>query len=345
MRPDAARPFSDDIAIDLGTASTLVHVAGRGILIDEPSVVAASRRRGAREILAAGADALRLAEEAPEPVTLIRPLRDGVVADFAATGELLRRFLRRARTMLGFRPPCVLIAVPAGATPLEKHAVASAARDAGARRVFLAPEPVAAALGAGLAIERPHATMVADIGAGTANAAVFCAGRLIDARSARGGGDAMDAAIVRHVRRTHGLAISEADAERIKIETGAALSGENGREIEFVLRGHAAGGGELTRAVLTPAGAAAALEPPLGDLAAFIEDALDALPPRIRAGVAQGGICLTGGGALYGPLAGILSRRLAVRFFLAADPLRAVITGAAVLLARREVGTAFLSEA
>ena len=194
--------FSDDIAIDLGTANTLVHVVGRGIIIDEPSVVAVQVRGGQREVLAVGLQAKAMQGNTPEPVEIVRPMRDGVIADFIATEEMLRQFIQRAKSMLGFRRPRILICVPAGATPVERRAVYETAVSAGARKAYLIEEPVAASLGAGLPIDGPPAFMVVDIGGGTTDIAVLSKGNVVQARSLRVAGNAMDEAIMRHVRRS-----------------------------------------------------------------------------------------------------------------------------------------------
>ena len=207
MLTGVTRAFSDDIAIDLGTANTLVHVVGRGIIIDEPSVVAVQVRGGQREVLAVGMRAKAMQGKTPEPVEILRPMRDGVIADFLATEEMLRQFISRAKTMLGFRRPRILICVPAGATPVERRAVYETALSAGASKVFLIEEPVAASLGAGLPIDSASAFMVVDIGGGTTDIAVLSAGKVVQARSLRVAGNAMDEAIMRHVRRKHGLNI------------------------------------------------------------------------------------------------------------------------------------------
>jgi rod shape-determining protein MreB len=229
MLSGVSRAFSDDIAIDLGTANTLVHVVGRGIIIDEPSVVAVQVRGGQREMLAVGLKAKTMLGRTPEPIELIRPMRDGVIADFIATEEMLRQFIQRAKTMLGFRRPRILICVPAGATPVERRAVYETAVQAGARKVYMIEEPVAASLGAGLPIDAPTAFMVVDIGGGTTDIAVLAGGNVIQARSLKVAGNAMDEAIMRYVRRRHHLVIGEANAgahqDRGRHGAGAARTG------------------------------------------------------------------------------------------------------------------------
>jgi rod shape-determining protein MreB and related proteins len=325
--------FSDDIAIDLGTANTLVHVVGRGVIIDEPSVVAVVARGGTREVLAVGlkAKAMQM-RRPPEPVEIIRPMRDGVIADFIATEEMLRQFITRAKTMLGFRRPRILICVPAGATPVERRAVYETALSAGARRVYMLEEPVAAALGAGLPIDGPAAFMVVDIGGGTTDIAVLAEGNVVQARSLRVAGNAMDEAIIRHVRRKHHLVIGENSAERIKIEAGAALAQPNGREVEIHIKGRDLRQGEPKEIVLTPVDMAAALAQPVAEMGEFICRALEDLPPQVAQQVTSQPIVLTGGGALLDHLDIALERIVGARFAVPATPMHCVIRGSAAVL-------------
>jgi rod shape-determining protein MreB len=324
--------FSDDIAIDLGTANTLVHVAGRGIIIDEPSAVAVRSHRTSREILAVGRKAKLLIGRAPESIELVRPLRDGVIADFLATEEMLRQFIKRAKTMLGFRRPRILICVPAGATPVERRAVYDTAMSVGARKVYMIAEPVAASLGAGLPIDEPGGSMVVDIGGGTADIAVLSGGSIVAARTLRCAGNAMDEAIIRYVRRTHNLLIGEANAERIKIEAGTAQASSNGRA-EVHIRGRDLRKGWAKSAVLTPRDIAEALSEPVDALADFAQRALEELPPDVVSDITRRGIHLTGGGALLDKLDLALTRRVGVKFHVQQNPMHCVVKGSAAVLA------------
>jgi rod shape-determining protein MreB len=324
--------FSDDIAIDLGTANTLVHVAGRGIIIDEPSAVAVRAHRTSREILAVGRKAKTLIGRAPESIELVRPLRDGVIADFIATEEMLRQFIKRAKTMLGFRRPRILICVPAGATPVERRAVYDTAMSVGARKVYMIAEPVAASLGAGLPIDDPGGSMVVDIGGGTADIAVLSGGSIVAARTLRCAGNAMDEAIIRYVRRKHNLLIGEANAERIKIEAGTAQAGANGRA-EVHIRGRDLRMGWAKSAVLTPRDIAEALTEPVEALADFVQRALEELPPDVVSDITRRGIHLTGGGALLDKLDLALTRRVGVKFHVQQNPMHCVVKGSAAVLA------------
>ena len=333
MRLDVGSAFSDDIAIDLGTANTLVHVVGRGIIIDEPSVVAIRNGANGREVLAVGQKAKMMLGRTPENIQTIRPMRDGVIADFVATEEMLRQFIGRTKTMLGFRRPRILISVPAGATPVERRAVYETAVSAGARKVYIIEEPVAAAIGAGLAVEEPEACMVVDIGGGTTDVAVLSLGGVIDARSLRCAGNAMDEAIIRHVRREHQLLIGEANAERIKIEAGSAWAGADGRGSEIHIRGRDLRMGRPKSIVLGSQDIAEALDKPLEELSEFLQRTLEGLPPEVATDICDRGICLTGGGALLDKLDEELERRIGVKFVRPENPLHCVVKGSAMVLA------------
>jgi rod shape-determining protein MreB and related proteins len=333
-----AGAFTDDFAIDLGTANTLVHVVGRGVIIDEPSVVAVVTRNGSREVLAVGLRAKTIVKrKPPERVELIRPMRDGVIADFIATEEMLRQFIARAKSMLGFRRPRILVCVPAGATPVERRAVYETAMSAGARRVYLLEEPVAAALGAGLPIDNPTAFMVVDIGGGTTDIAVLSEGNVVQARSLRVAGNAMDEAIMRHVRRKHGLVIGEGDAERIKIEAGTALAQPNGRQVEIRIKGRDLRLGEPKEVVLTSTDLAEALAAPIEAIAEFVRRALEDLPRPESADIERQAIVLTGGGALLDRLDRALEQSVGVKFHIPLTPMHCVIRGSAAVLESLEL--------
>jgi rod shape-determining protein MreB len=327
------RAFSDDIAIDLGTANTLVYVVGRGIIIDEPSVVAVkTRSNGAPEVLAVGLRAKQMVGRPADGLVAIRPVRDGVIADFLATEALLRQFIRRAKSMLGFRRPRILICVPAGATPLERRAVFETAVSAGSRKVYLIEEPVAACIGAGLPIDEPTASMVVDIGGGTTDVATLSLGGVVQARSIRVAGNAMDEAISRYVRRRHGLLIGEANAERIKIEAGTAVLQPNGQHTEIHIRGRDVREGKPTTAVLGPPDIAEALNQPIDDIADFVQRAIEDLPPELSCDIIARGVYLTGGGAMLHKLDAELTRRVGVKFIRVETPLHSVIKGSAEVL-------------
>lgn len=324
--------FSDDIAIDLGTVNTLVHVVGRGIILDEPSAVAMSNSGGRREVLAVGLKAKGTQGRSPENIEVIRPLRDGVIADFVATEVMLKSFIKRAKTMLGFRRPRILICVPAGATPVERRAVYETAVAAGSRRVYLLDEPIAAALGAGLPVDEPIGSMVIDIGGGTTDIGVLSLGGVLQARSLRCAGNAMDDAIIRYIRRKHQLLIGEVNAERIKIEAGSALAGGDGRSLDIHIRGRDLRQGRPKSIVLGPADIAEALDGPIELIAEFIQRALEDLPPEVSADVCSRGICLTGGGSMLDGLDQELEARVGVEFIRPENPMHCVVRGSALVL-------------
>lgn len=324
--------FSDDIAIDLGTANTLVSVVGRGIIIDEPSVVALKTSHGTRELLAVGVKAKQMLGRTPEGIETIRPLREGVIADFLATEELLRQFIRRAKSKSGFRRPRILISVPAGATPVERRAVYETALSAGARQVFLVEEPVAAAIGAGLPIDEATGSMVLDIGGGTADIAVVSLGGIVLARSIKVAGNAFDEAIIRYVRREHQLLIGEANAERIKIEAGTASSTPNGRVAEIHIMGRDIKLGRPKTIVLTPQHIAEALTDPIERIAEFVQRALEELAPELAHDICERGVAITGGGALLDSIDSELERRVGVKFVIPEAPLQCVVRGSARMM-------------
>ncbi|MET0431455.1 MAG: rod shape-determining protein [Hyphomicrobium sp.] len=324
--------LSDSIAIDLGTANTLVYVAGRGIVLNEPSVVAVRTKGGVREVLAVGEKAKQMLGRTPESIETIRPLRDGVIADFVATEEMLRHFIGRTKSMVEFIRPRILICVPAGATPVERRAVYETAMLAGARKVYLVEEPVAAAIGAGLPIDEPRGSMVVDIGGGTTDVAVLSLGGVVQASSIRCGGNAMDEAIIRYVRRRHQLLIGESNAERIKIEAGSASRIVNGESAEIFIRGREIREGKAKTVVLVPQDIAEALEAPIEKIAEFIQHTIEDLPAEISTDICERGIHLTGGGAKLAKLDQELERRIGVKVHLPELPEQCVIAGSAAIL-------------
>ena len=333
MRKTVGGVFSDDIAIDLGTANTLVHVAGRGIIIDEPSVVAVRAKDVPRHVIAVGEAALTLKARSPDPIDLVRPMRDGVIADFIATEEMLRSFITRAKSRFGFRRPRILICVPAAATAVERRAVFETARAAGARRVYLVEEPVAAAIGAGIEIDDEEVTMILDIGGGTSDIAVLSRGEIIHTASLKVAGNAFDEAIRRYVRRAHQLSIGVASAERIKIEAGAAGARANGRVAEAHIRGRDVVRRRMKSVVLRPHDVGAALEGPIANMAELVRRALEDLSDEVRAEIGKRGVVMTGGGALLHGLDSELTRQLGIPFKVAPQPMQCVVIGTATILA------------
>ena len=328
-----ARAFSDDIAIDLGTANTLVHVVGRGVIIDEPSVVAVLARGTSRDVLAVGLRAKAMqTRPPPEPVEVLRPCATVSSPTSSPPRRCCASSSPAPRPCWASAGPASSSACPAGATPVERRAVYETAMQAGARQVYLLEEPVAAALGAGLPVDGRRAFLVVDIGGSAADIAVLSEGNVVQARSLRVAGNAMDEAITRHVRRKHQLVIGEANAERIKIEAGTALAAPNGRQVEVHIKGRDLREGRMKSAVLTEVDMAEALSRPVAEIADFIERAIEDLPPAIAAEVTGQQIALTGGGALLDRLDAALARRLGLRFKVPETPMHCVIRGSAAVL-------------
>ena len=319
--------FSDDLAIDLGTANTLVYVPGRGIVIDEPSVVAIRSQNGTRQVIAVGERAKVMVGRTPEGIETIQPMRDGVIADFIATEAMLRYFIARAKSTFGFRRPRIVICVPAGATPVERRAVYQTAMSSGARKAYLIEEPVAAAIGAGLPVQEPTGSMVVDIGGGTTDIAVLSLGGVLEAKSIRCAGHAMDDAIIRFVRCEHALLIGEVNAEKIKIEAGTAVEAANGHELDIRISGRDIRTGRPKVILLGPPDIARALAEPVGRIADAIERTLERLPAEVATDIAEHGICLSGGGALLDGIDVELGRRTGARFIVPDDPMHCVIRG------------------
>lgn len=326
------RFFSDDIAIDLGTANTLVYVVDRGIIIDEPSAVALRSVSGMREIIAVGRRAWEMEGRTPENIETLRPMRDGVIADFIATEEMLRQFIQRAKSSTGFRRPRILICVPAGATPVERRAVFETAVSAGARKVFLIEEPVAAAIGAGMPVDRPMGSMVVDIGGGTTDIAVLSLSGVLLARSLRCAGNAMDEAIIRYVRRQHQLLIGERSAERIKTDAGSVAPIGPDRGVEIHIRGRDVRLGRAKSVMLTSADIAEALAGPVDDIIEFLQRTLEDLPPDIASDVCEQGVKLTGGGAQLHGLAPLVADRIGLPVSVPDNPMHSVLLGSARVL-------------
>jgi rod shape-determining protein MreB and related proteins len=335
--------FSDDIAIDLGTANTLVHVPGRGIVIDEPSVVAIQTRNASRQVIAVGERAKLMVGRTPDG---IKPMRDGVIADFVATEAMLRHFIGRAKSAFGFRRPRIIICVPAGATPVERRAVYETAVSAGGRKVYLIEEPVAAALGAGLPVKEPTGSMVVDIGGGTTDIAVLSLGGVLEAKSIKTAGHKMDEHIIRFIRREHQLLVGEGNAERIKIEVGTADAkvdtNVNGSAVEIRISGRDLRNGRTKSIILGPPDIARALDSPIEDIAEAIQRTLERLPPEVASDIAERGICLTGGGALLRSLDAELQRRTGSKFFIADNPTQCVIKGTGLVLEKLSEHEAFV---
>ncbi len=321
--------FSNDLSIDLGTANTLIYVRGQGIVLDEPSVVAIRQERGpggAKTIAAVGNDAKRMLGRTPGHITAIRPLKDGVIADFTVTEKMLQHFIHKVHENRFMRPsPRVLVCVPCGSTQVERRAIRESAAGAGAREVYLIEEPMAAAIGAGMPVSEANGSMVLDIGGGTTEVAVISLNGIVYSASVRIGGDRFDEAVINYVRRNYGSLIGEATAERIKHEIGSAYPGNEVREIE--VRGRNLAEGVPRSFSLNSNEILEALQEPLSGIVSAVKTALEQTPPELGADVAERGMVLTGGGALLRDLDRLLMEETGLPVIIAEDPLTCVARG------------------
>jgi rod shape-determining protein MreB len=320
--------FSNDLSIDLGTANTLIYMRGKGIVLNEPSVVAIRQDRGGgtRSIEAVGQEAKRMLGRTPENITAIRPMKDGVIADFTTTEKMLQFFIRKVHQSRLLRPsPRVLICVPVGATQVERRAIRESATGAGARKTFLMEEPLAAAIGAGLPIDEAQGSMVLDIGGGTSEVAVISLNGIVYSASVRIGGDKFDDAIISYVRRNYGVLIGEATAERVKHEIGTAYPGKELLEIE--VKGRNLSEGVPRSFTLNSNEILEALQEPLFGIVSSVKTALEQTPPELGADVAERGIVLTGGGALLRDLDRLIMEETGIPVVIAEDPLTCVARG------------------
>lgn len=324
--------FSTDLAIDLGTANTLIYVPNRGIVLNEPSVVAIRQSGSHRTVAAVGIEAKKMLGRNPGNISVVRPLKDGVIADFQITEEMLRVFMRKVVPDSIFqRSPRVVVAVPCKSTSVEKRAIREAAINAGAREIKIMEEPMAAAIGAGLPVEQACGTMIVDIGGGTTEIAVISLSGCVYSESLRIGGDLFDDCIVSHVRRHHGCLIGESTAERIKIEIGSALPTSDVREIE--VRGRHLAEGVPRSFVVNSEEIWQAFEDPLASIVNEVKLALEQTPSELSADIVERGIVLTGGGSLLRDLDALLSRETSLPVIRADDPLTCVARGAGRALA------------
>jgi len=325
--------FSNDLSIDLGTANTLIYIPGQGIVLNEPSVVAIKedKVRGSKTIAAVGTEAKRMLGRTPGNITAIRPLKDGVIADFAITERMLRFFIEKVHKSKLLRPsPRILICVPCGSTQVERRAIRESAAMAGAREVYLIEEPMSAAIGAGLPVDEACGSMVLDIGGGTSEVAVISINGIVYSNSVRIGGDRFDEAIINYVRRNYGTLIGETTAERIKIEIGTAYPGSEVTEIEVKGRNLAEG---VPRSFsLNSNEILEALQEPLAGIVGAVRVALEQTPPELGSDVANRGIYLTGGGALLKDIDRLIAEETGLPVFIADDPLTCVARGGGMVL-------------
>ena len=320
--------LSADMAIDLGTANTLVYVKGRGIVLNEPSVVAIANVKGRKQVLAVGDEAKMMLGRTPGNIEAIRPLRDGVIADFEIAEEMIKHFIRKVHNRRSFASPQIIVCVPSGSTAVERRAIQESAEAAGARRVFLIEEPMAAAIGAGLPVTEPTGSMVVDIGGGTTEVAVLSLGGIVYSRSVRVGGDKMDEAIIAYIRRNHNLLVGESSAERIKKETGAACppaDGEEGRLLE--IKGRDLMNGVPKELIISERQIAESLAEPVSAIIEAVKVALEHTAPELAADIVDKGIVLTGGGALLGNLDYVLRHATGLPVSIADEPLSCVVLG------------------
>ncbi len=315
--------FSRDMGIDLGTANTLVHVRGKGILLREPSVVAIERDN--KKVLAVGEEAKRMLGRTPGNIIAIRPLKDGVIADYDQTEKMLRYFIEKVHRRSMWAAPVVIVGVPSGVTEVERRAVIEAAKKAGAKEAYLIEEPMAAAIGAGLPITEPTGSMVVDIGGGTTEVAVISLSGIVTSRSIRVAGDEIDEAISSYIRRTYNLFIGDRTAEQAKMDIGSAYPME--QEVKMQVRGRDLITGLPRSAIISSQEIREAIAEPVNAIVEAVKVTLEATPPELAADIMERGIVLAGGGALLDGLDRLLSRETSMPVHIAQDPLSCVVIG------------------
>ena len=328
--------FSQDIGVDLGTANTLVFVKGKGIVIREPSVVAVDERTNPKTVVAVGADAKRMIGRTPGSITAVRPIKDGVIADFDMTADMLKAFIKRAISSSPFNRARVMICIPSGVTEVERRAVHDAAKSAGARYVSLIEEPMAAAIGAGLPVLEATGSMIVDIGGGTSEDAVISLGDIVTSKSVRVAGDNFDEAIISYVKRTFNLLIGERSAEDIKLKLGSAYPYEGEAAMEIKGRNLIDG---LPKSVeITSEQVRQALADPVDEILDSIRYTLDRTPPELAADIIERGITLTGGGALLRGLDKLIAAETGMPVKVAENPLDCVVNGTGICLEKDLLG-------
>jgi len=324
--------FSSDMAIDLGTANTLVYVSNKGIILNEPSVVALLNDRGTMVPYAFGEQAKMMLGRTPADINAIRPLKDGVIADFKGAEEMIKYFINAVHNKKFFLArPRVVVCVPSGSTPVERRAIQDAVESAGAREVYLIEEPMAAAIGANLPVTDPTGSMVVDIGGGTTEVAVISLGGVVYARSVRVGGDTMDDAIISYIRKVHNLLIGESTAEQIKKEIGAAIK-ISGNTSKKEIKGRDLINGIPKEITLTQNQIAESLEEPVNQIVSAVKVVLESAPPELSSDIVDHGIVMTGGGALLKGLDKVISEQTGLPVIVADDALCCVANGTGKVL-------------
>jgi len=336
-----AKIWSQDMAIDLGTANTLVVLKGQGVVLNEPSVVAVVDNKGKKSILAVGDEAKTMLGRTPGNIEAIRPLRDGVIADFIVTEEMIKHFIKKVHKRSTFANPRILICVPTGSTPVERKAIQDSALAAGARRVQLIEEPIAAAIGAGLPISEATGSMVVDIGGGTTEMAVMSLGGVVYANSLRVAGDAMDHALQNFMRKEYNLLIGDSTAEKIKKEVGTAIPTNNNK---YPVKGRDIRSGTPKEVNITEDDTSEALNPILREMIDGVKDALENTPPELSSDLVDMGLTLTGGGALLKNIDKRFSKETGLPVHVADDPLACVAIGTGKALDQEEIFSGILSE-
>ena len=339
--------FSNDLAIDLGTANTLIYVRGKGIVLNEPSVVAIRTEGGPnakKTIMAVGHSAKQMLGKTPGTITAIRPMKDGVIADFTVTEQMLKQFIKKVHDSRLFSPsPRIIICVPCGSTQVERRAIRESALGAGASKVYLIEEPMAAAIGADLPISDATGSMVVDIGGGTTEVGVISLGGIVYKGSIRVGGDKFDESIINYIRRNYGMLIGEPTAELIKKSIGSAFPGSEVREIE--VKGRNLSEGVPRSFTISSNEILEALTDPLNQMVSAVKNALEQTPPELGADIAERGMMLTGGGALLRDLDRLLAEETGLPVLVAEDPLTCVVRGCGMALERMDrLGGIFTSE-
>ena len=325
--------FSNDLAIDLGTANTLVYLKGKGVVVDEPSVVAVQKdHHGQRRVLAVGKEAKTMLGRTPGSIVAIRPMKDGVIADFDVTEEMLRHFIQKVHNRKALVRPRIVICVPSGITQVEKRAVRESAESAGAREVYLIEEPMAAAIGAGLPITEPSGNMIVDIGGGTTEVAVISLAGIVYAKSVRVGGDKLDEALVQHLKRKYNLLVGERTAEQIKIEVGSAYPEDQEKATNIEVKGRDLVTGIPKTLNIDASEVREALQEPVNAIVEAVRIALERTPPELAADIVDKGIVLAGGGAKLRGLDRMLREETGLPVVIAEDPLSCVVLGSGKVL-------------